>query len=53
MVFMAKGGIDIARRPHLDRWARRLAALPGFALPYELTPSKDAEFAGRGPEPSD
>ena len=52
MVFMAEGGIAIARWPHLDRWARRLAALPGFALPYDLIPKRDAEFGGRGPAPS-
>jgi glutathione S-transferase len=47
MVFMAEAGIDIARWPHLEAWSRRLAALPGFALPYDLIPKKDAEFAGR------
>ena len=47
MVFMAEGGIEIGRFPHLERWARRLAALPGFALPYDLIPKKDTEFAGR------
>ena len=48
MVFMAEGGIEIARWPHLQSWAQRLAALPGFALPYDLIPKKDTEFAGRG-----
>jgi glutathione S-transferase len=43
MVFMAEGGIEIARWPHLQRWAQRLAALPGFALPYDLIPKKDVE----------
>lgn len=47
MVFMAEGGLEIARWPHLRRWSQRLAALPGFALPYDLIPKKDAEFAGR------
>jgi glutathione S-transferase len=47
MVFMAEGGIEIARWPQLQRWAERLAALPGFALPYDLIPKKDTEFAGR------
>ncbi|MDO9709522.1 glutathione S-transferase family protein [Paracraurococcus lichenis] len=47
MVFMAEGGLDIGRWPHLHRWARRLAALPGFALPYDLIPKKDTEFEGR------
>ena len=30
--------------PHLEAWARRLKAMPGFALPYDLIPSKDREF---------
>ncbi|WP_158292248.1 glutathione S-transferase family protein [Paracraurococcus ruber] len=47
MVFMAEGGLDIGDYPRLQRWAQRLAALPGFALPYDLIPKKDAEFAGR------
>ncbi|MBL6454883.1 glutathione S-transferase family protein [Belnapia sp. T6] len=47
MVFMAEGGIEIARWPHLQRWAGRLAALPGFALPYDLIPKRDTEFPGR------
>jgi glutathione S-transferase len=47
MVFMAEGGMEIARWPHLAAWAARLAAQPGFALPYDLIPKKDAEFAGR------
>ena len=47
MVFMAEGGLDIARWPHLQRWAARLAALPGFALPYDLIPKRDTEFPGR------
>ena len=48
MVFMAEGGMDITRYEALARWAARLAALPGFALPYDLIPKKDTEFAGRG-----
>ena len=47
MVFMAEGGFDIAQWPHLDAWAARLKAMPGFALPYDLIPSKDREFAER------
>lgn len=47
MVFMAEGGFDIARWPHLEAWSRRLKAMPGFALPYDLIPKKDAEFPGR------
>lgn len=47
MVFMAEGGFDIARWPHLEAWSRRIMAMPGFALPYDLIPKKDTEFAGR------
>ena len=47
MVFMAEGGLEIARWPALAAWAARLAALPGFALPYDLIPKRDTEFAGR------
>jgi glutathione S-transferase len=25
-------------------WAGRLAAMPGFALPYDLIPKRDTEF---------
>jgi glutathione S-transferase len=45
MVFMAEGGMDIARWPHLLGWSLRLAALPGFALPYDLVPKRDCEIA--------
>jgi glutathione S-transferase len=44
MVFMAEGGFDIAGWPHLKAWSQRLKALPGFALPYDLIPSRDREF---------
>jgi glutathione S-transferase len=44
MVFMSEGGFEIANWPHLEAWARRLKAMPGFALPYDLIPSKDREF---------
>jgi len=44
MVFMTEGGFDIDNWPHLAAWAGRLKAMPGFALPYELIPSKDREF---------
>jgi glutathione S-transferase len=47
MVFMAEAGVEITRWPSLAAWAARLAALPGFAQPYELIPKKDAEFPGR------
>ena len=44
MVFMAEGGFDIAEWPNVQAWSRRLAAMPGFGLPYDLTPKKDREF---------
>jgi glutathione S-transferase len=47
MVFMAEGGLDIARWPRLEAWAARIKAMPGFALPYDLIPKKDQEFDAR------
>ena len=44
MVFMAEGGFEIANWPSLEAWSRRLKAMPGFGLPYDLIPSKDREF---------
>jgi glutathione S-transferase len=44
MVFMAEGGFDIGNWPHLQAWAARLKGMLGFALPYDLIPSKDREF---------
>ena len=44
MVFMAEGGFEIANWPRLEAWSQRLKAMPGFALPYDLIPSKDREF---------
>ena len=44
MVFMAEGGFEIANWPHVRAWSERLKAMPGFALPYDLIPSKDREF---------
>ena len=44
MVFMAEGGIDIARWPNLEAWSRRLKGMPGFQLPYDLIPKKDSEI---------
>lgn len=46
MVFMAEGGFEIERWPNLNAWGQRLKAMPGFALPYDLIPKKDQEFAG-------
>jgi len=43
MVFMGEGGLDITRWPNVEAWSRRLAAMPGFALPYDLIPKKDRE----------
>lgn len=44
MVFMAEGGMDIARWPSVEAWSKRLKAMPGFALPYDLIPKKDQEM---------
>ena len=44
MVFMAEGGFEISKWPHLAAWATRIKAMPGFALPYHLIPSKDREY---------
>ena len=44
MVFMQEGGMEIARWPNIVAWSRRLADMPGFALPYDLIPKKDAEI---------
>jgi glutathione S-transferase len=44
MVFMAEGGFEIGRWPNLEAWAGRLKAMPGFAPPYDLIPSKDREY---------
>jgi glutathione S-transferase len=44
MVFMAEGGMNIESWPNLLAWSNRLKAMPGFALPYDLIPSKDREF---------
>jgi glutathione S-transferase len=46
MVFMAEGGMDIAQWPNVEAWSRRLAAMPGFALPYDLIPTKDQDIRG-------
>lgn len=46
MVFMAEGGMQIERWPNVHAWSKRLAGLPGFALPYDLIPKKDMEFGG-------
>jgi glutathione S-transferase len=45
MVFMAEGALDITRWPNVQAWSHRLAAMPGFALPYDLIPKKDREIA--------
>jgi glutathione S-transferase len=46
MVFMAEGGMSLDSRPSARAWRDRLMAMPGFALPYDLIPKKDAEFNG-------
>ena len=44
MVFMHEGGLDITRWPNVLAWSNRLNAMPRFALPYDLIPSKDREY---------
>lgn len=44
MVFMAEGGFAIEEWPNVLAWSRRLKAMAGFALPYDLIPKKDQEF---------
>src|ERR1700723_945433 len=44
MVFMAEGEFEITNWPNLAAWSERLKAMPGFALPYALIPSKDREM---------
>jgi glutathione S-transferase len=44
MVFMHEGGLDIQRWPNVLAWSNRLKAMPRFALPYDLIPSKDREY---------
>ena len=44
MVFMAEGGMEIARWPNVEAWSLRLKAMPGFALPSDLIPKKDREM---------
>ena len=38
------GEMDIAGWPNVEAWSRRLKAMPGFALPYDLIPKKDQEM---------
>ncbi|MEZ5909599.1 MAG: glutathione S-transferase family protein [Hyphomicrobiaceae bacterium] len=47
MVFMAEGGFEREQWPNLARWWAAITALPGFALPYDLIPKRDTEFAAR------
>jgi glutathione S-transferase len=44
MVFMAEGGMSLDTRPNARAWRDRLMTMPGFALPYDLIPKKDAEL---------
>jgi glutathione S-transferase len=38
LYFTDEFGLDMAGFPHLDRWRRAIAALPGWKHPYELMP---------------
>ncbi|MDQ0504904.1 glutathione S-transferase family protein [Xanthobacter agilis] len=33
-----RAGVELAQFPHLERWAARIAALPGWVHPYDLMP---------------
>jgi glutathione S-transferase len=44
MVFMGEAGMDVESWPNVAAWSRRLAAMRGFALPYDLIPKKDQEM---------
>jgi glutathione S-transferase len=44
LAFAEMGQIDLAPFPHVVAWSRRIAALPGFALPLDLLPMADAEI---------
>ena len=44
MVFMAEGGMDIAALAQRRSLVAAAAAMPGFALPYDLIPKKDQEM---------
>jgi glutathione S-transferase len=44
MVFMAEGGMSLDNRPNAAAWRERIMAMPGFQLPYDLIPKKDAEL---------
>jgi glutathione S-transferase len=47
MVFMAEGGMSMDGRHNLRKWATRLRAMAGFAVPYDLIPRKDHDFFAR------
>jgi glutathione S-transferase len=44
--FARMSEIDLGKWQNIAAWAARMTALPGFALPLELLPMADAEFAG-------
>ena len=44
MVFMHEGGLDITNWPNVAAWSKRLKAMPGFQLPYDLIPKQDQEM---------
>jgi glutathione S-transferase len=44
MAFMAEGSFEIADWSRAEAWSQRLKAMPGFVLPYDLTPKKDPEI---------
>lgn len=44
---MAEAKFDVAAWPHVKAWWERIAALPGFRLPYDLLPRMDKDWAAR------
>lgn len=43
VAYMEEGKFDITAWPHVQAWAERIAALPGFKPPYELLPRVDRD----------
>ena len=49
MVFRPKAACRSTAGRTSRAWRDRLTAMPGFALPYDLIPKKDAEIEGAKP----
>ena len=44
VAFAELSQLDLSRWPYLVAWSRRIAALPGFAAPFDLLPMADTEI---------